>query len=474
MSRPSKAIAPAVGVSCSRISLEVVVFPHPDSPMRPSVSAGWMAKSTPSTAFTHVPPASEQPLPRGEVLRQPPDFKNGFGHGPLLLRVAFQEPAPGDAAVTEAEVARLLGRAAGHGLGAARVEGASRGQGREIGWLARDRVQGLLAAELRHRAEQGARVRVLGGVEQLPHRRLLDDLAGVHHGDLVAHLRDDAQVVGHEDQGHARLALDVLEEVEVLRLDGDVEVRRGLVGDDEARPAGQRDRADDALAHAAAHLVGIVAHPPLGRGDADGPEEVPHALPQRAAPELLVEERGLRHLPEDGEERVQRRHGVLEDHGDPPAADPPQLALALAGQVLALEDDAAAHDAGGPRQEPDDREARRRLAAPRLADEPQRLALVEREAHAVHRLDDACPAEGEEVGLQVGDLEDGVQRGGRDYRGAPRLRRGAPSVGGAWGAISGPTISTDSSAGDRGGRAASRRRAGWRGRSGGCTARGTP
>ena len=40
MSRPSKAIAPDVGVSCSRISFEVVVFPHPDSPMRPSVSAG--------------------------------------------------------------------------------------------------------------------------------------------------------------------------------------------------------------------------------------------------------------------------------------------------------------------------------------------------------------------------------------------------------------------------------------------------
>jgi hypothetical protein len=33
-------IAPDVGVSCSRISFEVVVFPHPDSPMRPSVSAG--------------------------------------------------------------------------------------------------------------------------------------------------------------------------------------------------------------------------------------------------------------------------------------------------------------------------------------------------------------------------------------------------------------------------------------------------
>jgi len=37
MSRPSKRIVPEVGVSCNRISLEVVVFPHPDSPMSPSV-----------------------------------------------------------------------------------------------------------------------------------------------------------------------------------------------------------------------------------------------------------------------------------------------------------------------------------------------------------------------------------------------------------------------------------------------------
>src|SRR2546427_6807295 len=41
----------------------------------------------------------------------------------------------------------------------------------QVGWLARDRIQRLLAAELRHRADQGARVRMLGGVEQLPHRQ---------------------------------------------------------------------------------------------------------------------------------------------------------------------------------------------------------------------------------------------------------------------------------------------------------------
>jgi len=127
-----------------------------------------------------------------------------------------------------------------------------------------------------------------------------------------------------------------------------------------------------------------------------------HASPQRSPSELLMEERGLGDLPEDREERVQRRHRVLEDHGDPPPAHTAQLALALARQILALEEHAAAHDAGGPRQEADDRQTRRRLAAPRFADEPERLASPERKAHAVDRLDDTRPAEREEVCPKVG------------------------------------------------------------------------
>src|SRR5207244_6785387 len=164
----------------------------------------------------------------------------------------------------------------------------------------------------------------------------------------------------------------------------------------EAGSAARRDAPGDALAHASAHLVGILAHPPLGRRDADGAQQALHALAQGTAAEVLVEERRFRHLPEDREERVQRGHRVLEDHGDPAAADAPQLALALPRQILALEQDAAADDAAGPRQKPDDRETCRRLAAPRPPDAAQRLALAQGEADAVHRLDDTSAAEGEE------------------------------------------------------------------------------
>src|SRR6266566_5121374 len=420
MSRPSKAIVPAVGCSIFKISLAVVVLPHPDSPMSPSVSPAWMAKSTPSTAFTHVAPRPNSPCRAGKCFASPRTSRTG----------SAMEPAPGDASVGEAEVPGLVGRAAWQDIGTARMEVTAGRQVGQVGWLARDRIQRFLAAELRHRADQGARVRMLGGVEQLPHRRLLDDLARIHHGDPVTHLRDDAQIVRDEDQGHARLALDVLEEIEILRLDGDVEVRRRLVGDDEPRPSRQRDGADDALPHAAAHLVGILAHPPLGGGDPDGAEKVLHALAQRAAAQVLVKERGLRHLSEDGEERVERRHRILQDHGDAPATDEAQLTLALAGQVFSVEDDAASHDARGARQEPDDGQARRRLAAPGLTDEAQALALMEREAHAIHRPDDACPAEGEEVGLKARHPQDRIEA----RHGSAGARRALGGMGGHLGA----------------------------------------
>jgi hypothetical protein len=76
------------------------------------------------------------------------------------------------------------------------------------------------------------------GLEDLAGRALLDDAAGVHNRHAVAHLGHDAEVVSDEQQRHAGPPLEVLEHVEVLGLDGDVEVGGRLVGDDQLRPAG--------------------------------------------------------------------------------------------------------------------------------------------------------------------------------------------------------------------------------------------
>src|SRR5262249_6171017 len=82
--------------------------------------------------------------------------------------------------------------------------------------------------------------------------------------------------------------------------------------------------------------------------------------------------------------RIERRERVLENDLQLPAVRP-EFGLAEARDVMAVEPDGPsrrldqAHD-GAPH---------RGLAAARLADEPQRLAGADREAHAVHGVDDA-------------------------------------------------------------------------------------
>ena len=63
--------------------------------------------------------------------------------------------------------------------------------------------------------------------------------------------------------------LEVAHQVEDLRLDGDVERRGRLVGDQQLGIAGERDGDHHPLAHAARQLVGILVDAPLRLGDAD-------------------------------------------------------------------------------------------------------------------------------------------------------------------------------------------------------------
>ncbi len=80
-------------------------------------------------------------------------------------------------------------------------------------------------------AEQGHRVRVPGLVEHAGGGTGLDDLAGVHHGDVVAEVGDHAQVVGDEHDRQPGVADQCPQQAEDLGLHGDVERGGRLVGD---------------------------------------------------------------------------------------------------------------------------------------------------------------------------------------------------------------------------------------------------
>jgi hypothetical protein len=56
--------------------------------------------------------------------------------------------------------------------------------------------------------------------------------ARLHHGDVVADLRGDAQIVGDEQHRQTEAGLEVFEQLQHLRLHRDVERGDGFVGDD--------------------------------------------------------------------------------------------------------------------------------------------------------------------------------------------------------------------------------------------------
>src|SRR6266496_1268350 len=300
------------------------------------------------------------------------------------------------------------------GNGAPGVKDASRRRAERARHLApQDRA---LAGELDRRVgdghgrEQGLGVRVLRVlVERLPVGQL-DDLAEVHHGHLVRDVANRREVVGHEQIRQAEAGLELLEQVDDLRLNRDVQGRDRLVADDEGRLHGERARDAHPLALAPRELVRIALR--HGGQEARVTEKLLDArLAGRAVGDDAVDGQGLGDHLAHRHARVERAVRVLEDDLHLPAYRA-ELGGRRGRQVLALEKDRTA----GRLLELEDAPARGGLAAAGLAHEAEGLAPAYRERHVVHRLDDATPAAEKaardlEVLGQVADYQDLVALG---------------------------------------------------------------
>ena len=127
--------------------------------------------------------------------------------------------------------------------------------------------------------------------------------------------------MGDENQPHAGLLLELLEQGHDLGLNGDVEGRRRLVGDE--HPGVERDRYcnHDALTHTARELVRVVGGTFLGSGNMHPLHEADRLRHRIRAVHTAVNTEHFGDLPSDREYRVQRRQRVLEDHRDVLATD---------------------------------------------------------------------------------------------------------------------------------------------------------
>ena len=265
--------------------------------------------------------------------------------------------------------------------------------------------------------------------EEIEHLRLLDLPPGIHDDDARRHLRDDAEIMGDEDDGGAASRLHRAHQIEDLRLNGDVERGGRFVGDQELGIAGERHGDHHALAHAARELVWILPRAAFGFGNVDEAQHLDGARRRGGTVEALMKHQRFADLARDTEHRIERGHRLLEDHGDLVAADAPHLGLARLEKIAPGEADGAADDAAGRRRhEPQDRERSDALAATALAHHRQGLASADVVGDAVHRAHDAVT--GEEMRAQVRDGEERLGRAAhsrRASRGSSASRKPSPT-----------------------------------------------
>src|SRR5436309_360693 len=318
----------------------------------------------------------------------------------------------------------FLGRAPCHRVRAARVEAAAARRRERARHLARhdDLVPLLVGVGRQRRREERLGIGVpgcggdgLGGAD-------LDDLPEVHHRDRVAHVRDGREVVRDEEVRQAEPALEVAEQVQDLGADRDVQSRHRLVEHDELRLERERPRDRDPLPLPARELVGKEVGG--ARRQADHLEGAGDPRPRGAGRRQFVWDEGIRDDRADAQPRIERGVGVLEDglHGSAVRA---QRVRVERLEVPALEADRARRG----RFEMQHELRGRRLAAPRLTDDAEGPAGLDRERDPVHGAHDAGPAS-EETALDrevLGEVPGLQDRGGHRRSPASQQRAVWPS-----------------------------------------------
>ena len=183
--------------------------------------------------------------------------------------------------------------------------------------------------------------------EQFADWRFLHFPARIHHDHALRGLGDHAEIVRDQDHSGAELFLQVEDDVEDLRLDGDVERGGRLVGEQHLRIAGERHRDHHALAHAAGELMRIFLQPLLRLGDAHKLEDFDGAAQRRLLVQAFVQQQRFGDLVADCHHRIERRHRLLEDHRDVLAAHAAHRALVERQEISTVEGDGAGDDLAG-------------------------------------------------------------------------------------------------------------------------------
>ncbi|MCY1306514.1 hypothetical protein D9M70_563780 [compost metagenome] len=141
-----------------------------------------------------------------------------------------------------------------------------------------------------------------------------DDLAGIHHRDILGDVAGGRDVVGDVEQAEVHLALHFAEQIEHAEAHGNVEHRGRLVGDDDLGLCRECAGDVDALALAARELVRVLLRDDIGI-ELHLPQERLDLLRDCGALHVgaMQHQRPLEMIG-DRVGRVERGERILEDH----------------------------------------------------------------------------------------------------------------------------------------------------------------
>src|SRR6185369_11823995 len=301
----------------------VVVFPQPLSPTRDSVSPWFRKKVKSSTAFTRPTVFCRSPLRMGKYFLSPLTSRSTDlpARAVVILVCPSSLVEKATHSSTLADVLKnrdLLVAAAGDGRNAPGMERATGGPIERVRNRPADRgeLQPRHGLDAWNRLQQGPGVGVLRVVEDLIDAALLDHAPQIHDYHVIGHLGHDAKVVGDEHDRHSPFPLKLPQQIQDLRLRGNVEGRRGLVGDKQARITGESHRDHRPLAESTTQFERVFVDAALRFRDAHAAQRFDSAAPRLFLADRVVEEDRLDELRAYRMHRAERCHGLLKNETD--------------------------------------------------------------------------------------------------------------------------------------------------------------
>jgi len=280
----------------------------------------------------------------------------------------------------EIQLARRSVAADVHGLRAAGMEAAARRRIDGAGHIAfeDDALLSPAGIDGGHRGKQRLGIGMKWVAVECFAGAAFHDLAQIHHGHAVRDVFDHREIVRDEQIGEVELFAQLDQQVDDLRLNGDIQGRDGLVEHHEARVEGQSAGHTDALPLASGEFMGIAVQ--IARVEAHLFERLDHFFQP-----LLPVAQPMDHQPflddaADGHTGIERAERVLKDdlHVASQAA---QDRASGGAHVQPIEQ----HAPGRGQQQSQDGPAGSGLAAARLAHQAERFAPADLKADVVHR-----------------------------------------------------------------------------------------